>query len=82
MAKSEVFILSEQHMENGSEKLSAYATESELIAAVQKLEELPAKNPVEFAEAIAEARKENGRFGVKASNARGWGGSHFFILSY
>tara|TARA_R110000782_G_scaffold216794_1_gene304285 strand:- start:889 stop:1131 length:243 start_codon:yes stop_codon:yes gene_type:complete len=78
----EVFIFSKSHDECGSEKLSAYATESELIAAVQKFEGLRVKGPVELAEAFAEARKENGQDGVNPTNQMGWGGSHIFILSY
>ena len=79
MTKSEIFILSEEHDEGGSEKLSAYATEAELIAAVQNANTM---GPSELAEAFAKARKENGRYGVNPSNDRGWGGSHIYILRY
>ena len=82
MPKSEILILSEEHDEGGSENLSAYATEAELIAAVQKHEGASALGPIGLANAIAKARKENGRYGVNPSNDRGWGGSHIFILSY
>jgi hypothetical protein len=82
MSKSEIFILSEEHDECGSEKLSAYSTEAELIAAVQKHEGAYVKGPAELAEAIAKAREDNGRYGVNPSSDRGWGGSHIYVLSY
>ena len=83
MPKSEIFILSERHDEHGSEVLSAYSTEAELIDAVQKHRGgYCAKSPVELAEAFASARKENGRCGENPTNDSGWGGSRIFILSY
>ena len=82
MAKSEIFILSEEHDEGGSEKLSAYATEAELIAAVQKHEGAYAMGLVDLAKAIADAREDNGRDGVNPSIDRGWGGSNIYVLSY
>jgi hypothetical protein len=82
MTAREIFIFSEEHDEGGSEKLSAYGTEAELIAAVQKFEGSYAKGPSELAEAFADARKENGRYGVSPSNDGGWGGSYIFIISY
>ena len=81
MTKSEIFILSEEHSERGSEKLSAYSTEAELIDAVRDLEGVYAMAPAELDEAIAKARKENGQYGVNPSFHPGWGGSFIFILS-
>ena len=82
MTNAEIFILSEEHDGGGSEKLSAYRTEAELIAAVQECEGVYAKAPAELAEAIAKAREENGRDGVSPSKHPGWGGSRIFIFSY
>ena len=82
MTIREIFIFSEEHDEGGSEKISAYGTEAELIAAVQKHEGVRLKGPVELAKAFADARYQNGRFGVNPTNDWGWGGSDIFILRY